>query len=207
MMVKIKHKLGKDCGMTVLETLISMFILMMVTVVVATGIPTAANAYSKVLDSANAQILLSTAMTKLRDELETADNIKVDGKAIDEMAEAEDELSGEKITYTTSSYGGSMIYRNQKSDHGHINAVRLWEYIIGEATDAAQDDAVSNNINRLLVSQKASNDNLYLTYDYITYKKGTNYITFEGLVVKKKDTDQTLAEPVDYSVKLLLKYN
>jgi Tfp pilus assembly protein PilV len=192
MMVKIKHKLGKDRGMTVLETLISMFILMMVTVVVATGIPTAANAYSKVLDSANAQILLSTAMTKLRDELETADNIKVDGTS---------------ITYTTNSYGESMIYLNQKSGHGHINAVRLWEYIIGEATDAAQDDAVSNNINRLLVSQKASNDNLYLTYDYITYKKGTNYITFEGLVVKKKDTDQTLAEPVDYSVKLLLKYN
>jgi Tfp pilus assembly protein PilV len=205
MMVKIKHKLGKDRGMTVLETLISMFILMMVTVVVATGIPTAANAYSKVLDSANAQILLSTAMTKLRNELETADNIKVDGKAIDGMVE--EKLSGKKITYTTNSYGESMIYLNQKSGHGHINAVRLWEYIIGEATDAAQDDAVSNNINRLLVSQKASNDNLYLTYDYITYKKGTNYITFEGLVVKKKDTDQTLAEPVDYSVKLLLKYN
>lgn len=204
-MVKIKHKLGKDRGMTVLETLISMFILMMVTVVVATGIPTAANAYSKVLDSANAQILLSTAMTKLRNELETADNIKVDGKAIDGMVE--EKLSGKKITYTTNSYGESMIYLNQKSGHGHINAVRLWEYIIGEATDAAQDDAVSNNINRLLVSQKASNDNLYLTYDYITYKKGTNYITFEGLVVKKKDTDQTLAEPVDYSVKLLLKYN
>jgi hypothetical protein len=182
-----------------------MFILMMVTVVVATGIPTAANAYSKVLDSANAQILLSTAMTKLRNELETADNIKVDGKAIDGMVE--EKLSGKKITYTTNSYGESMIYLNQKSGHGHINAVRLWEYIIGEATDAAQDDAVSNNINRLLVSQKASNDNLYLTYDYITYKKGTNYITFEGLVVKKKDTDQTLAEPVDYSVKLLLKYN
>jgi hypothetical protein len=159
---------------------------------VTCALPISANAYSKVLDSANAQILLSTAMTKLREELETADNIKVDGTS---------------ITYTTNSYGESMIYLNQKSGHGHINAVRLWEYIIGEATDAAQDDAVSNNINRLLVSQKASNDNLYLTYDYITYKKGTNYITFEGLVVKKKDTDQTLAEPVDYSVKLLLKYN
>ena len=204
-MVKIKHKLGKDRGMTALETLISMFILMMVTVVVATGIPTAANAYSKVLDSANAQILLSTAMTKLRDELETADNIKVDGKAIDGMVE--EKLSGKKITYTTTSYGGSMIYLNQKSDHGHINAVRLWEHIIGEATDAAQDEAVSKNRNRLLVSQKASNDNLYLTYKSITYKKGTNYITFEGLVVRKKDTDQTLAEPVDYRVKLLLKYN
>ena len=192
--------------MTVLETLISMFILMMVTVVVATGIPTAANAYSKVLDSANAQILLSTAMTKLRNELETADNIKVDGKAIDDP-ENPATLRGTTITYTTTSYGGSMIYLNQKSDHGHINAVRLWEYIIGEATDAAQDEAVSKNRNRMLVSQKASNDNLYLTYKSITYKKGTNYITFEGLVVKKKDTDQTLAEPVDYSVKLLLKYN
>jgi Tfp pilus assembly protein PilV len=204
-MVKIKHKLGKDRGMTVLETLISMFILMMVTVVVATGITTAANAYSKVLDSANAQILLSTAMTKLRDELETADNIKVDGKAIDGMVE--EKLSGKKITYTTNSYGESMIYLNQKSGHGHINAVRLWEHIIGEATDAAQDKAVKDNINRLLVSQKASNDNLYLTYSSITYTSDSKYITFNGLVVRKKDTDQTLAEPVDYSVKLLLKYN
>jgi Tfp pilus assembly protein PilV len=203
MMVKIKHKLGKDRGMTVLETLISMFILMMVTVVVATGIPTAANAYSKVLDSANAQILLSTAMTKLRDELETADNIKVDGTS---------------ITYTTNSYGESMIYLNRdsgyadstnnKGNYGHVGAVRLWEYIIdGKTTEDDKKNAVKNNINRLLVSQKASNDNLYLTYSSITYTSDSKYITFNGLVVRKKDTDQTLAEPVDYSVKLLLKYN
>lgn len=189
MISKIKNKIFNGSGMTVLETLMSMFILLMVTAVVATGIPAAVQAYSKVLDSANAQLLISTAMTKLRDQLEAADEIVVSQELDDD-----DIPYGELtiITYKTNN-GKSRIYLDSES-----HAVRLWEYIDNSAAIAAKT-------NRLLVSRKASNDNLYLTYTSIS-NDASKTITFHGLVVKKDDTDQILAGPLDYSIKLLKKY-
>lgn len=188
MISKIKNKIFNGSGMTVLETLMSMFILMMVTAVVAAGIPAAVQAYSKVLDSANAQLLISTAMTKLRDQLEAADEIVVSQELDDD-----DNPFGELtiITYKTNN-GKSRIYLDSES-----HAVRLWEYI--------DNSAVADKTNRLLVSRKASNDNLYLTYTSIS-NDASKTITFHGLVVKKDDTDQILAGPLDYSIKLLKKY-
>lgn len=197
MISKIKNKIFNGSGMTVLETLMSMFILLMVTAVVATGIPAAVQAYSKVLDSANAQLLISTAMTKLRDQLEVADEIVV-SQDTDDPAYPYAELT--TITYMTNN-GKSRIYLDSDS-----HAVRLWEYI-EDLTNDARNAAITAKTNRLLVSRKASNDNLYLTYTSISsYDDASKTITFHGLVVKKDDTDQVLAGPLDYSVKLLKKY-
>lgn len=198
MISKIKNKIYNGSGMTVLETLMSMFILLMVTAVVATGIPAAVQAYSKVLDSANAQLLISTAMTKLRDQLEVADEIVVSQER-DDSGIPYGELT--IITYKTNNYGKSRIYLDRES-----HAVRLWEYI-EDLTNDARDAAITAKTNRLLVSRKASNDNLYLTYTSISsYNDASKTITFHGLVVKKDDTDQVLAGPLDYSIKLLKKY-
>ena len=184
MIFKIKNKINSIIGMTVLETLVSVFILAMVMSVVAVGIPTAANAYNKVLDSANAHLLLSTGMTKLRDELEAADMTQLR----DNMKE-DDVINYDGITIDyTNNNGESQIFLNE-------------EKAISEKKK-----------NRLLVSQKASNDNLYLTYTSIKYTGDSGYVTFEGLAVKKKDNDknfdndQVLAGPLDYSVKLLREY-
>ncbi len=63
-----KLKKGK-AGFSLAETLIAILILLMVSAIVAGAMPAAASAYQKTVDAANAQILLSTAMTVLRDEL------------------------------------------------------------------------------------------------------------------------------------------
>lgn len=55
----------------------TMLILLMVTAVVAGGVPTAANAYYKIIDAANAQILLHDTIMKLRSELSVATNVKL----------------------------------------------------------------------------------------------------------------------------------
>lgn len=193
MIFKIKHKFGSTVGMTVLETLMAMFILAMVTSVVATGIPTAANAYNKVLDSANAQLVLSTAMIKIRDELETADEV--------ELAD-----ENKTVKYRTVNNGESRIYLNadtSKEEYGHEGVVRLWQYM---DIDKNLDSSINKKRNRLLVSQKASNDNLYLTYTSISFTANSKYVTFKDLVVKTIKDDQILAGPLDYSVKLLRKY-
>ena len=195
MIFKIKHKFGSTVGMTVLETLMAMFILAMVTSVVATGIPTAANAYNKVLDSANAQLVLSTAMIKIRDELETADELVLTDE-------------NKTVTYKTVNNGRSRIYLNTdtpKEKYGHEGVARLWQYM-DPVIDNNLDGSIADKKNRLLVSQKASNDNLYLTYTSISFTANSKYVTFKDLVVKKINDDQILAGPLDYSVKLLRKY-
>lgn len=69
-------KCNSQKGFTLSEVMISMLIILMVTAIVAQGIPLAQRAYVKVVDSANAQVLLSTTATVLRDELGTASKVE-----------------------------------------------------------------------------------------------------------------------------------
>ena len=68
----IKKIKQNQSGFSLAETLMAVLILLMVSEVVAVGIPSAASALSKIVDASNAQLLLSTTITKLRDELSTA---------------------------------------------------------------------------------------------------------------------------------------
>lgn len=70
-------KLKSQAGMTLGEVLISVLILLMLTAIVAEGIPLAQRAYYKVVDSANAQVLLSDTLTVLRDELSMTSSVPV----------------------------------------------------------------------------------------------------------------------------------
>lgn len=63
------------------ETLMAVTILLLVSTIVATGIPVAKNAYEKVVLTANAQTLLSTAVNALRDEIGTAWDVRLDDTA------------------------------------------------------------------------------------------------------------------------------
>ena len=75
--MKKTRKLNSRGGFTLAETLLAVLILLMVSVIVATGVPVAKNAYEKVVVAANAQVLLSTAVNTLRDELGTAWDVEV----------------------------------------------------------------------------------------------------------------------------------
>lgn len=95
------QKKGKS-GFTLAETLIVILILLMVSAIVAGALPAAANVYKKTVDAANAQVLLSTTMTLLRDELGTATEIKVGD-------------DGKSVTFKSGKSGNTcMIYNNDK---------------------------------------------------------------------------------------------
>ena len=74
----LRGKLKEKRGFTLAEMLITMLILLMVSSVVAMGVPSAVRAYSKVVDAANAQLLLSTTVTQLRRELSLAKGVKLE---------------------------------------------------------------------------------------------------------------------------------
>ena len=74
----MKRKLLNKKGFSLAEMLIAITILLLATGIVTSGIPTAINAYHKVTDFANAQIMLTTTATSLRDELDLAREIEID---------------------------------------------------------------------------------------------------------------------------------
>lgn len=162
-------------GFTLAETLIAILILLMVSGLMAQGIPMAFNAYKKVSLAANANVLLSTTITELRDRLAYSKEIEVTNKDV----------------YFTSN-NGREYKLSYSSEKGGL-------YV----EDVTPNDTHKDS--RLLVSNEAAAKELYVTYneavlesnDYITFK-GIE-------VHKKGSTAESdgFANIESYSIKLL----
>lgn len=75
---KIKDKRG----FSLTEMLIAMLILLLATAIVARGVPVAKETYEKTVDSANAQVLMSTVLAVLRDDVGMAETVTKSGSAL-----------------------------------------------------------------------------------------------------------------------------
>lgn len=168
----IKRRLKNKSGFTLAETLLAVLILLLVSVIVANGIPVARNVYNNVIVGANAQMLLSTAVTALRNELGTARDVKTG--------------SDEKhITYFNAEREAySMI-----SLAGENNTIQVQPYIV--KPDGGSITAVNGSKPHDLVSKAASNKDLYITYSKVHRDKDNvtgaykEFIVFEDLAVKR----------------------
>ncbi len=211
----IRKKMKKNSrGFSLAETLICVLILLMVSAIVGAAIPTASNVFAKTVDAANAQVVLSTAMTALRDELGTATQVRkeADGSLIyksgtfgwcklrfgtfnvpvssasssDDDAETEGETTPPAVQ--TVSVTGIMI------TYGALEYNKdSKEYEVKFPTDA---EAAAQGKQRLLVSKEAITSNLKLEGS-VSESKGV--VTFTGLQVKKGTT--VLAQRASFTVK------
>lgn len=163
-------------------------ILLMVSSIVAVGIPAAVRAYDKVVDSANAQVLLSTAMARLRDELGKATDVKLEQPSGDPAIY-------KAISYYTPDSNQSLIYlKAEGTPEYKVIYVQPYNNIEDSGFDKLLYAAP-------LVSDSASGKKLYVTYDSVSYSEGV--VTFHGLVVKYKTKDQELTEVTDYKIRVL----
>ncbi len=159
-----KNKIKGKSGFTLAEVLIAMLILLMVSAIVAAGIPSAKNAYEKMVLSSNAEVLLSTTVSALRNELGPATDISV--------------ASGNKeITY----YNGTR---------GSLSKIELGDVTAGAADKKTimiqryvTDGGKSSDPVRL-ISKTASTADLYATYSGVTYNDGI--VTFKDLEIKRE---------------------
>lgn len=86
-MKQVVRKLKSDRrGFSMVELLVVLLILVLVTGVIVGGLPMVQKAHRDVVDGANAQAMLSTVMTRLRDELGTASQVSVTDGAVDYIA-------------------------------------------------------------------------------------------------------------------------
>ena len=174
-MKRIKQIIQDSTGFTLAETLLAILILLMVSTIVATGIPAAKNAYEKVVLASNAEVLLSTTMSELRNELGTARDVDVTNNVITY-----------RNSYTSSE---SKLFKSSGGDEP-AGTIMLQRYA-GEGGSKALR----------LVSEKAS-DGLYVLYGTVDYNSSTGIVTFHNLQVMRKSSANPLAEMDSFPIRV-----
>jgi len=176
---KIFRKLHKNNrGFSIAETLAAVLILLMVSSVVATGLPVAARAYTKVMDSSNAQLLLSTTISNLREELADA---SVGASPVTATSGVY------SIAYVNTVSGASTI--SFKEDGVYINTPNI-TYTVGTETKTE----------RKLVSDKAS-AGLVFKVETVSYADGV--IKLENITVVKSGQTNALSSLPELDIKVL----
>ena len=172
----ITKRLRRTGGFTLAESMMAILILLMATAVVVAAIPAAQRAYTKVTDSANAQVLLSTTVTRLRDELDTA------------VIKASDvDIANDTITYSLADGSKNTIYSYKSvTEDDEVGIYVYREY-------------VSKSFKYQLVSELTGGKGMYMTFDLDSYSGGL--LTFKNLEVRKGDN--TLATLDELKIRVL----
>ncbi len=182
--MKTIGKLKKFNGFTLVETLLTTLILLMVTAVVAAGMPVAVNAYRNVIEVANSHILLSTTVNRLNEELSTALWYRIvvidDNTKLLYYSHGDDYIS---CIPASASGNEGIIIKHLKYD----GSTQLLD------KDGAKIDPHS------LVSSETETVNLHAEYDSITYDDDVFTITnLRSYRVKQESsTDKTVIGKID----------
>ena len=182
--MKRNQKPRHRAGFTLAETLLAVLILLMVSTIVATGVPAARNAYEKVVLGANAQMLLSTAVSALRNEL---------GTAYGEIT-VKEESSGKKLIYSSAATGArTMLYvKTYTEDSVEKKGIVRQNYV----TDGfALDESSTKGEEIFLLTKATATKDMYVAYDGddVAYDASTGIVKFPGLKVYRAGKNSVLA--------------
>ena len=174
----IKEKLRSRKGFSLAETLLAVLILLLVSVIVANGVPAARNAYEKVIVASNAQALLSTTANALRDELGTAWDVK---------QESETSVS----YYSTNTGSRSVISLNE-------GEIMINEYIDTDLLDIGGTEGLRS---RKLLNDATVTSELAVTYESL--KVNEDSVTFMGLKSGRKEKPESPLIKVDMTIPVI----
>lgn len=185
-MTPMRNISRRTSGFTLTEMLVTMLIMVLASTLLATGVPVAVDTYRKTVNSANAQVAMSTTLTVLRSEYGMSSQVK---KASDGSGEV----------YYMSEEGYWAIIRNHKDGETYKGLVK--EYI---KSDSYGDPLPEGSPDRSLgtyplvpdAAFKGANVPLELTVDGITKTDGA--ISIEKL--KVTDGKNPLANLDSYNV-------
>ncbi len=153
-------------GFTLAETLMAMLILLMVSGIIAAGIPVAKDAYTKVVRVSNAEVLLSTTVSTLRNELGTATSVERPDPT------EEDGVTTYAVTYFNGTRRSSARIYFKNGDE-----VWLQRYY-GDNIDPSVKESEPEK----LMSSTVSTKDMIVTCDSVSYSNGI--ITFNNVAVK-----------------------
>ena len=176
-------------GFTLSEALVTVIILLLVSAIVAAGVPAAANAYRKVVITSNAEVIRSTTMSALRNELATSKDVRISGE------------NGSKIFFYNEAYGSmSEISLGKKDEEeGVIEGEIMYQRYAKDGLIVTNDNATADA--KPLVPDKY----VYPSFTSVSYNDETGVVTFHGLVVKRISNNEEMTDNTDYSVRVLVK--
>ena len=166
-MKRIVRNLKREAGFTLTETLVAIVILVLIS---SAAMPAAVNAYRNAVDAANAQVLLSTTVNALRDELSTAWDVQTS----DDMT----------ITYKSADTGGKSVITVEN------HTIMLQEYAQEEGNWLQEDTRITTD-KRPLVSAamrqttRDGSDHMRVAYTKAVYADG--YVMIKGLAVERDE--------------------
>ena len=182
---RIKRKLRSNKAFTLAETLLAVLILLMVSTIVATGIPAARNAYEKVVLASNAEVLLSTTISTLRNELGTAMDVDIPGGTREGNVK-----KGTGVSYYNTARG-SLSKISMETEGTDIQFQR---YCSVEGLSVGSDP-----VN--LISDKTATNNLHVSFSSVAYNQNAGIITIFKLAVKRDST--VLASRAELSIRVI----
>lgn len=125
---KIRKKLNNRQGFTLAETLVTLIIVGLVTTAVASGAGILRSVYKDVTLKANAQTVMSTAITAMRNHMEFASPVDPDDK---ENAIFKDEDSGTAMSFVNASKNSTS---GNQSGNGSAQTVYIQYYSISDSS-------------------------------------------------------------------------
>ena len=175
----LKKKLNSKAGFSLTEMLATVIILLLVSVIVAAGIPVARDAYEKVVLASNAEVLLSSTITTLRNELGTAKDVEADSNTLIYYNLARGAAS--RISLKTGAKPEIMLERYYSKDE-------LQNYGVAAAE---------------LMSPKTATGDLYVTYETVEYDEDKGVVKFTNLSVDRRSGATGLSKRDDLSIRVV----
>lgn len=172
--MKCLRKIKGQSGFSLAETLLAVLILLLVSVLLANGVPMAKNVYEKVVLGANAHVMLSTAVDTLRSEIGTAWKVNVS--------------SNTTISYFSAGTGWQSQIKLAEN-----TPIKIQEYI------KIEDDILNPNpVSAMQEEHSLVPDNssrLYVDCKEVKWLDATkkDIIVFSEINVKKKEDDKSMA--------------
>ena len=197
----VKNRIRDISAFTLAEALVAVIILLLVSGVVAAGIPAAIRAYDNVVIASNAEVLMSTAINELRTELSTAEIIDSDSSSLTYYNSA----AGCNSKIYCDGAGSSIMYVR----YSPTPLVPEDNWITGGAGGSGSSGQTSEDNSTVpagdpveLVSREASDrqNGLRVSYDSVSYSDGL--ITFTNLAVYRKNGDVTPAQMDKFEIRV-----
>jgi len=183
----IRKMTGNNRGFTLAETLVATLIMLMVSAILVAGIPAAKKAYDNVILRSNAEVLMSTATSALRNEVSVAKEIvKVEGTTIE---------------YLSGTYGsGSKIMVDDEEGieyQRYSNIYDVEDSNLYEGKDTNKNPGSESTPTRLV--SKSASGNLIVKYNSIE-GPDDGIITFHGLGIYKENGGDPIIPVKDLSI-------
>lgn len=192
-------------GFTLAETLVAMLLMSFVGLIVTGGIAMGARVYGRIVERSNAELLLSTTLLELRDQLDRVQEVRTvtnsgvttlyyrdrtsNWKALTSLGRKSDDGTPEANSKVPGNEQFLERYPNLLKDNKMPRGIYLTEFSGYSIAGAPTEADVLNT--QLMVSDEAAGKSLYATYESIEYKDGNFVIT--GLRVCNKNTGAVIA--------------